>query len=105
MHIHSFQLPKSTLKLWGIWFEKSKIVQFQCKKEVAILDATILGVDPALAVVSGCSKDEDEAQPTPNEAEEKALSVQLLCEELQRGGEVGTTHRQHFRESSFVCLS
>ena len=28
-----------------------------------------------------------------NEAEEKALSVQLLCEELQWGGEVGTAHR------------
>ena len=28
------------------------------------MDATILGVDPVLAVVGGCSKDEDEAQPT-----------------------------------------
>ena len=45
-------------------FEKSTNVQFQCKKEVANLDATILGVDPVLAVVGGCSKDEDEAQPT-----------------------------------------
>ena len=32
--------------------------------EVANLDATILRVDPALAVVGGCSKDEEEAQPT-----------------------------------------
>ena len=38
--------------------------KFQCNKEVVNLDATILTVDPALAVVDGSSKDADEAQPT-----------------------------------------
>ena len=45
-------------------FEKSTNVKLQCKKEVANLEATILRVDPALAVVGGSSKDADEAQPT-----------------------------------------
>ena len=58
------KLNPATLKLWGIRFEKSTNVNFQCKKEVANLDATILRVDPALAVVGGRSTDEDEAQPT-----------------------------------------
>ena len=66
------ELNPATLKLWGIRFEKSTNVKFQCKKEVANLAATILTVDPALAVFGGSSKDADEAQP-----------VQLLCEELQ----------------------
>ena len=47
------KLNPATLKLWGIRFEKSTNVKFQCKKEVANLDATILGVDPALAMVGG----------------------------------------------------
>ena len=54
----------ATQKLWGIRFEKSTNVKFQCKKEVANLDATILTVEPALALVGGSSKDADEAQPT-----------------------------------------
>ena len=58
------KLNPATLKLWGIRFEKTTNVNFKCKKEVANLDATILRVDPALAVVGGCSKDEEEAQPT-----------------------------------------
>ena len=58
------KLNPATLRLWGIRFEKSTNVKFQCKKEVANLDATILTVDPALAVVGGSSKEADEAQPT-----------------------------------------
>ena len=58
------KLNPATLKLWGIRFEKSTNVKFQSKKEVANLDATILTVDPALAVFGGSSKDADEAQPT-----------------------------------------
>ena len=49
------KLNPATLKLWGIRFEKTTNVNFKCKKEVANLDATILRVDPALAVVGGCS--------------------------------------------------
>ena len=37
---------------------------FSAKKEIVNLDATILTVDPALAVVGGRSTDEDEALPT-----------------------------------------
>ena len=55
------KLNPETLKLWGIRFEKSTNVNFQCKKEVTNLDAPIMRVDPALAVVGGCSKDADEA--------------------------------------------
>ena len=58
------KLNPAILKLWNIRFEKSTNVKLQCKKEVANLDATILRVDPALAVVGGSSKDADEAQPT-----------------------------------------
>ena len=58
------KLNPATLRLWGIRFEKSTNVKFQCKKEVANLDATKLTVDPALAVVGGSSKEADEAQPT-----------------------------------------
>ena len=58
------KLNPATLRLWGIRFEKSTNVKFQCKKKVANLDATILTVHPALAVVGGSSKDADEAQPT-----------------------------------------
>ena len=58
------KLNPATLKLWGIRFEKTTNVDFKCKKEVANLDATILRVDPALAVVGGCSQDADESQPT-----------------------------------------
>ena len=53
-----------SLKLWGIRFEKTTNVDFKCKKEVANLDATILRVDPALAVDGGCSQDADESQAT-----------------------------------------
>ena len=35
------KLNPATLKLWGIRFEKSTNVNFQCKIEVANLDATI----------------------------------------------------------------
>ena len=45
------KLNPATLKLWGIRFEKSTNVNFQCKKDVANLGATILRLDPALAVV------------------------------------------------------
>ena len=58
------KLNPATLKLWGIRFEKTTNVDFKCKKEVANLDATILRVDPALAVVGGCSQDADESQAT-----------------------------------------
>ena len=58
------KLNPATLKLWGIRFEKTTNVNFKCKKEVANLDATILRVDPALAVVGGCSQDADESQAT-----------------------------------------
>ena len=58
------KLNPAILKLWNIRFEKSTNVKLQCKKEVANLDATILRVDPALAVVGGASKEADEAQPT-----------------------------------------
>ena len=54
------KLNPATLRLWGIRFEKSTNVEFQCKKEVANLDATILTVDPALAVVGESSKDANE---------------------------------------------
>ena len=91
------KLNPATLKLWGIRFEKSTNVQFQCKKEVANLDATILGFDPALAVVGGCSKDEDEAQPTRPKRKlfQCSYSVRSFSEEEKL---VQHIDREHFME-------
>ena len=40
------KLNPAILKLWNIRFEKSTNVNFQCKKEVANLDATVLLIQP-----------------------------------------------------------
>ena len=91
------KLNPAILKLWNIRFEKSTNVKLQCKKEVANLDATILRVDPALAVVGGSSKDADEAQPTRPKRKlfQRSYCVKSFSEEEKL---VQHIDREHFME-------
>ena len=71
------------------------------------LDATILTVDPALAVVGGSSKDEDEAQPTRPKRKlfQCSISVRSFSEEEKLVQHIDTEHFYGiiFR-LTFVCL-
>ena len=88
------KLNPTTLKPWGIRFVKSTNVEFQCKKEVGNLDATILTVDRALAVVGGCLKDADEAQPTRPKRKlfQCSISVRSFSEEEKLVQHIDTEH-------------
>ena len=88
------KLNPAILKLWNIRFEKSTNVKLQCKKEVANLDATILRVDPALAVVGGSSKDADEAQPTRPKRKlfQCSYCVRCFSEEEKLAQHIDTEH-------------